>query len=150
MKRYIYTNHLEDGAPIVAMSTINPRLCKNFGIEVEVEQRDEGPIPHVHVYHDSSRNPKKCSYIRLDRAEYSDHHKQPSLPLPKKIKEQFIELMTSPWPKQLHQCADGTIRPATGYEAAVDTWVDTYEDGDYSKFSQDGDGNLICPDYSQL
>ena len=155
MKRLIHRTRLSiedvyEMEPIVAMSTINPQMCKQFGIEVEVEQRNEGPIPHLHVYHDRSRNPKRCSYIRLDKAEYSDHHEQPSAPLPKKVKDKFIQIMNSPWPKQLKQLADGTVRPATGYEAAVDTWVDTYEEGDYSKFTQDTEGNLVCPDYSRL
>lgn len=145
MKRYIH--QVEQ---IVAMSTINPKLCKDFGIEVEVEQRDEGPIPHLHVYHDRTRNPKNCSYIRLDVAEYSYHHKQPSPELPKGAKEDFIKIMKSVWPKQYHEGPDGVPRKATGYEAAVDTWVDTYEDGDYSKFTFDAEGNLVMPDYSKL
>ena len=57
------------------MAIINPRLCNQLTIQVEIEQRDEGPIPHVHVYHDKTRNPKECSYIRLDKCAYSEHHK---------------------------------------------------------------------------
>ena len=135
---------------IVAMATINPQMCDKFGISVEVEQRDEGPIPHLHVYHDSTRDIRKCSYIRLDRAEYSDHHSMPSPKLPKQVKKEFLEIMTSPWKKQIHILPDGTMRVATGYEAAVDIWVDTYEENDYSKFTFDTKGNLVMPDYSVL
>jgi hypothetical protein len=59
---------------LVEMAVINPKLCKQLAIQVEVEQRDDGPIPHLHVYHDHTRNPKKCSYIRLDKCAYSEHH----------------------------------------------------------------------------
>lgn len=144
MKRYIKTAEV-----IVAMSTINPKFCKNNNIQVEVEQRDEGPIPHMHVYHDKTRDPKKCSYVRLDLPQYSTHHGEESLPLPKDVKEKFIKVMSSPWPGHYHECADGTVRVATGYEAAVDTWVDTYED-DYRKFQLDDNGDLIQLDYSVL
>lgn len=148
----IYRNDTEENLEqIQAMSTINPRLCKNCGLIVEVEERDEGPIPHLHVYHDKTRDPRKCSYIRLDKAEYSDHHSRPSLPLPnKKAKQAFIQIMTSPWAKANHFLLDGTCKIATGYEAAVDTWVECYEDDDYSKFTQDETGNLVMPDYSKL
>ena len=55
------------------MALINPQLTEQCGILVEVFQRDEGPIPHVHVFHDKTRNPKKRSWVRLDKPEYSDH-----------------------------------------------------------------------------
>lgn len=150
MKKLLYNNYQSDGAPIIAMATINPQLCKKYGIRVEIEQANEGPIPHMHVYLDPSRNPKNCAFIRLDKAEYSTHHKTPSLQLNRKQKEEFIEIMNSEWPKQAHFSPDGSVRVATGYEAAVDTWVDTWEDGDYSKFTLDEHGDPICPDYSVL
>ena len=111
MKKYIRTSEY-----IEAMAIVNPRLCKNMTIQIEVDQRDEGPIPHMHVYHDKTRNPKKCSYIRLDKAEYSQHHGY-NLPLPAKLKKEFIEVMNSPFRKY-----------SSGYEYAVETWADTYED----------------------
>lgn len=133
--------------PIEAMAIINPKLCRNLAIQVEVEQRDEGDIPHLHVYHDKTRNPKKCSYVRLDKAEYSPHHD--IVPLGK-LKDQFIYVMTSPWQKHMYINNNGIARTATGYEAAVDTWVETFENDDYSKFNTDSEGNLIMPDYSKL
>ena len=123
---------------IEAMAIINPKLSNNRTIQIEVEQRDEGSIPHVHVYHDKSRNPNKCSYIRLDRAEYSTHHKD-NIPLPKNLKDEFIEIMETPFRKY-----------SSGYEQAVETWADTYESGSFDKFPTDADGNLIIPDYAQL
>lgn len=54
MKKMI--KHTED---IFCMAIINSVLCKNSSIEIEVEQRNEGPIPHLHVYLDKTRNPKK-------------------------------------------------------------------------------------------
>ena len=130
------------------MAIINPQLCNNISIQVEVEQRDEGPIPHMHVYHNKTRNPKECSYIRLDAPEYSTHHKD-NIPLSNKLKKEFIQVMTQPWQKHIIAVPSG-YRPATGYEAAVDIWVDTFEKGDYSKFNLDADGNVIPIDYSKL
>jgi len=144
MKKYIKSSEY-----ICAMSIINPKYCSNHTIQVEIEQRDERSIPHLHVYHDHTRNPKKCSYVRLDKVSYSDHHGKPSIELPSNLKQQFVELMNKPWPKHLIELSDGTIRPATGYEAAVDIWVDTYEQ-DLSKFHTDEKGNLIQLDYSSL
>lgn len=150
MKRYIKNNEqFEELQPIEAMAVINPKLCRNLTIQVEVEQRDEGPIPHVHVYHDKTRNPKKCSYIRLDSASYSTHHTDNKI-LSDRLKEEFIKVMSSPWSKYKVETPTG-VRYQTGYEAAVDTWIDTFEDeGDYSKFNLDANGELIQPDYTQL
>ena len=53
------------------MEIINPVLCKNSSIEIEVEQRNEVIIPHMHVYLDKTRDPKNCAYVRLDKAEYA-------------------------------------------------------------------------------
>ena len=151
MKKVIYNApYMEDGAPIVAMATINPSLCKQLGIEVEVEQRNEGPIPHLHVYHDSTRDPRKCSYVRLDEGTYSNHHKKKSPKMPRKVKDAFICVMESRWERQVHISPSGNMRVATGYEGAVDTWVDTYENGDYSKFQLDMEVDPVMPDYSNL
>lgn len=133
--------------PIEAMCIINPKMCKQLAIQVEVEQRNEGPVPHVHVYHDKTRNPKRCSYVRLDKADYCTHHKV--VKLPKGLNDEFIQLMTSVWERHVY-ISNSETRQATGYEAAVDTWVETFEDGDYGKFNLDSDGNLIMPDYSEL
>lgn len=150
MKRYVnnVTNQ-QFLQPVEAMAIINPDLCRNLTIQVEVEQRDEGPIPHMHVYHNKERNPKECSYIRLDAAEYSTHHKD-NVPLPRSLKKQFIRVMIEP-------CGDDmVVRPTgprylTGYEEAVRTWVNTFEGkGNYSKFNVDEDGELVPPDYTQL
>lgn len=133
---------------IEAMAIINPTLCKSKTIQVELEQTSEGPVPHLHVYHDKTRNPKSCSYVRLDKAEYSPHHKD-SQPLPRELKEEFIEVMTEPWSKHVVETVSGT-RTATGYEAAVGIWAETYEDDNFSKFEIDEDGELVMPDYSKL
>lgn len=133
---------------IEAMASINPQLCENKTILVEVEQRNEGPIPHLHVYHDKTRNPKKCSYIRLDKAEYSKHHKD-GKKLNDKLKREFIEVMNEPWKKHIIETPTG-YRAATGYEASVEIWSDTYEHGSLDKFPTDSEGNIIQLDYSAL
>lgn len=40
------------------MAIINPTLCKNASIQIEVEQRNEGPIPHC-----------MCIWIKLEVVE---------------------------------------------------------------------------------
>ena len=142
-------NQMSDGAPITAMATINPPLCKEYGIEVEIEQRDEGEIPHLHVYHSKERDPNNCSYIRLDVAEYSTHHKN-NKKLNKQLKEQFISVMKSNWAKHYHESPDGEVKIATGYIGAVDIWVECYEDGKYDKFTLDQNGDPVMPDYAKL
>ena len=102
----------------------------------------------MHVYHDKTRELAKCSCIRLDKAAYYVHHPC-NIFLPDHLKNQFIELMTNTWSKYIIEISTG-YRSATGYEAAVGTWVDTYEHGDYSKFNLDGNGDLIPLDYSNL
>ena len=93
---------------LVEMAVINPDFCKQLVLQGEVEQRDEGPIPHMHIYHDKTRNPKKCSYIRLDKAEYSDHHEL--IRLSKKLKKQFIKLMIKPYDNHYMKNNKGAVR----------------------------------------
>lgn len=128
------------------MAIINPKMCRNLTIQVEVEQKNEGPIPHLHVYHDKSRNPRKCSYIRLDEVAYAPYHDE--IKLPEKLKSQFIELMTAPSNDYMEN-NKGTVVKLNGYQTAVKTWVDTFED-DYSKFNLDKDGIVIPLDYTKL
>ena len=129
------------------MAIINPRMCRNLTIQVELEQRDEGPIPHVHVYHDKTRNRRKCTCVRLDKAEYTEHHSSGE-PLPRKLKEQFISLMTSP-SNEYSKNNKGKIVQLNGHQLAVKIWMDTYGDN-YSMFDFDEDGIPITPDYSKL
>lgn len=137
MKRKI----VEDKEYITSSAMINPQLSEHLSIEVRVLQGGEGPIPHVHVYHDKTRNPKRCSAVRLDKAEYSQHHKNLP-PLDRKMKEEFIQIMNSRWVRRGSEY--------TGYVNSVDTWVDTYEHGDYSKFDLDENGVPKMPDYEEL
>lgn len=95
----------------------------------------------LHVYHDKTRNPKNCSAVRLDKAEYSEHHKDLPI-LNKKQKEEFLKLMKSTWNRR------GSSY--NGYVESVDTWVDTYEHGNYDKFSLNDEGMPEMPDYSKL
>lgn len=41
---------LEEELLCEEMAIINPQFCKNRTIQAEVEQRNEGPIPHLHIY----------------------------------------------------------------------------------------------------
>lgn len=132
---------------LVEMAIINPQLCKQKGIQIELEQRDEGPIPHLHVYLDRSRNPRNCAYVRLDKAEYAPHHKGKKLT--GRSKKDFIDVMTQIWPKQITQSRiSDDEKKATGYQAAVETWIDTF--GETVTFEYDEQGFPKIPDYSKL
>lgn len=135
--------------PIEAMAVVNPTLCNQLSIQVEVEQRNEGPIPHVHVYLDKSRNPRKCAYIRLDMAEYSPHHK--SATLTRKAKKEFIEVMSRKCPLSYFESVtdDSNIKAANGYEDAVRVWLQTYP-GSEKFFTFDQDGFPVMPNYENL
>lgn len=141
----------------MAMSTINPQMCKNNIIRIELIQSNEGPNPHVHVYSGGDKS-GKCSCVSLTKAEYAEHHSDYP-PLTKKEKAEFIKIMSAIWSKQyieLYELDDDgnptdetyPVR-ATGYEAAVQIWCDTYHNSErFFKF--DVEGRPIMPDYSQL
>lgn len=134
--------------PINCMSKINPSLTENLSIEVIIWDGNEGEIPHVHVYHDKTRNKRKCSVVRLNKAEYSSHHKF-NIAMPKDVKRQFIQVMTAVWPGR-SILEKGKYRHATGYEAAVIEWVGAFEHGSYEKFRLDDNGVPVMPDYDKL
>ena len=133
--------------PLIEMAIINPKMCKNLSIQVEIEQRDEGPVPHFHVYLDNTRNKKNCAYVRIDEADYCTHHKDGKT-LNKKQKKEFIDLMKSDSGKFLADNNGNPVR-ATWYQIAVSIWVETYED-DYSKFNLDSRGIPVMPNYNNL
>jgi hypothetical protein len=143
----------DDGDYITEMAKINPPLHKRIMdrigfIYVSVPQGDEGPIPHMHIYHDRSLDNKKCSFIRLDKAEYSPHH--PMVPLPDKLRSSFMEIMRSIWPNYSVE-VNGKMEVATGYEAAVDTWIETHGLADSIEFNRDRvTGRWIMPPYEEL
>ena len=139
---------------IEAMATINPQMCKdsNPNIRIELEERNEEPIPHLHVYRDGIRDSKHCIYVRLDKPEYSTHHSsRHHNTFTKGELAQFIAIMKAPWNKFFIEDSKGNFRHPSGYEAAVSTWIDCYGEpvGDL-KFTYDNQGNLIMPDYTQL
>ena len=142
-------DNLNENISLVEMAIINPKMCKQLSIQVEVEQRDEGPVPHVHVYLDKTRNKKNCSFVRLDKPEYCTHHKD-GKPLNRKQKTEFIELMNHIAKGAVIYDKDGNMLPANGYQSAVMIWSETYEDGDLSKFTLDENGLIVTPDYSNL
>lgn len=149
MKKYIRTNDITNLEPVMAMALINPQLSNTLTISPEVVQGGEGPVPHIHIYLDKSRSKTNCAYVLLCSPQYAKHHKN-GKHLSKSQKAEFIRVMSEPWDGYIIKQPDGTYRPATGYEAAVHIWVDTYEHGDFRKFAFDSDGNLIMPNYKLL
>ena len=109
--------------PIEAMAIINPRLCRELSIQVELEQSNEGPIPHLHVY--------------LDKTKMS-----------KKNKKDFLKLMHAPnRSSTIYSIFDeDKFHVANGYETAVNTWIDTYP-GSEKYFRFDQEGFPVMPDY---
>ena len=134
--------------PLNEMAIINPKMCKQLSIQVEIEQRDEGPIPHVHVYLDKTRNPKNCAFVRLDRPEYSIHHKD-GKKMTKNQKQEFIEIMNSLSSTFLSDINGNPVK-TTWYQHAVHIWVETFEDGSLDKFNVDENGIIEPIDYSVL
>lgn len=145
MKRVIKT-------PIFGMALINPKLQMNTTISVEIFQKDEGPIPHIHVYTDKSR--EHCALVRLDAPKYADHHDNnhpENCTLNQSEKDQLINILSTVWRKYAIELADGSYRPATGYEAAVQMWLDAFgEPSAPYEFIYDKSGAPIMPDYSKL
>lgn len=138
--------------PIYGMALINPQLQKNTTIEVELYQKNEGNIPHIHVYTDKSN--KHCALVRLDSAEYSHHHDNnhsENCTLNRNEIEELVEILSSPWSKHAIQLDDGSFKIATGYEAAVQMWVDAFGEpvGDYA-ITYDESGLPVMPDYTKL
>ncbi|MBQ2642894.1 MAG: hypothetical protein IJF94_03740 [Eubacterium sp.] len=134
----------------VAMSIINPQLCKTTNIQVELEQSGEGSVPHLHVYFDKSRNRESCFYIRLDKADYFTHHDTLVKMFTKDQKKEFIKIMESVWESHFIKSTTdkSNIKAATGYEAAVSIWNDTY--GETVEFKYNDDGFPQMPDYNNL
>lgn len=136
--------------PAYSMTMINPPLTKTLSIEVCLYDGNEGPIPHVHVYHDKTRNPRKCSVVRLDKAEYSSHHGVPVVRMPRSVKKQFIQVMKEKWSKFRIEDAKGNVYVPTGYDMCVQIWTNSFEDDSYDKFVLDENGVPVMPDYSVL
>lgn len=156
MKRYIRSNNIyDDREPIMAMATINPQLCRQKSIRIEVVQGGEGNKAHVHVYWTDGR----ISYIDLTAPIYAEHHHgQKGDPLTRKTRDEFVDIMSAVWSKyaiELYKL-DDEGKPtketyfvrATGYEAAVQLWIDTY--GMDERFEFEPDGRPIMPDYSAI
>jgi hypothetical protein len=139
---------------LVEMAIINPRKCKNASIQIEIEQRNEGSIPHVHVYLGGHRDKRNCAYVRLDKAEYSKHHdpkikRKRDIILNNKEKEDFVRIMSDFWENEFIKSKyTDEVKPATGYQKAVSIWIDTY--GETVSFNYDEDGFPIMPDYTKL
>ena len=105
------------------MATINSNALPydENNIKVMLVEGGEGPIPHVHIYRNghSVEDKRNASFVRLDKPNYSPNHKE-GRKLSKKEKEQFITIMTTPWPGHYVEIDGKPIRRATGYEGAVD------------------------------
>ena len=146
--------YLEDTA-IMGMDTINPKLSRYKAIRVEVPQGGEGPKAHVHVYWKDGN----VSYIDLTAPMYAEHHHgKAGIPLTRDTRDEFVKIMSTIWNKYAIELfkLDATGNPtdethfvkATGYEAAVQIWIDTYDMDDRFKFNMDG--RPIMPDYSKI
>ena len=133
----------------LCIALINPRLCKKLSIKVAIEQHDtETEIPYLHVFLDNTWNLKQCAFIRLDKPEYVPQKN--SIRLSTKQQKELIYILTREcngnWIASILDKSN--IKASTGYEAAVQTWIDTYEEND--KIQYDKNGFPIMPDYSKL
>ena len=133
----------------LCLALINPRLYKKLSIKVAVEQHDtKTTVPYLHVFLDNTWNLKKCAFIRLDKPEYVPEKN--SKRLSTKQKEELIYILTSE--SKYHWLTSiidkSNIKAATGYETAVQTWIDTYEGN--NKIQYDKNRFLVMPDYTKL
>lgn len=133
----------------LCLALINPRLCKKLSIKVAVEQHDtKTAVPYLHVFLDNTWNLKNCAFIRLDKPEYVPEKN--SKRLSTKQKEELIYILTREcngnWIASIID--NSNIKAATGYETAVQTWIDTYEGN--NKIQYDKNGFLVMPDYTKL
>ena len=91
---------------------------------------------------------KNCAFIRLDKPEYVPE-KNP-IRLSTKQKEELIYILTSE--SKYHWTTSSVdknnIKIATGYEAAVQVWTDTYEEN--NKIQYDKNRFPVMPDYTRL
>ena len=84
-------------------------------------------VSYLHVFLDNTWNLKNCAFIRLDKPEYVPEKN--SKRLSTKQKEELIYILTREcngnWIASIID--NSNIKAATGYETAVQTWIDTYE-----------------------
>lgn len=133
----------------LCLALINPGLCKKLSIKVAIEQHDPEPtVSYLHVFLDNTWNLKKCTFVRLDKPEYVVEKNV--IRLSAKQKEELIYIMTSEWQMQYIASImdEHHTKTATGYEAAVQIWTETYEKKD--KIRYDKNGFPIMPDYTRL
>lgn len=152
-----YRKSKRGSQPVTAMATVNPQLCRQSGIRVEVIQSGEGPAPHVHVYREKGKA-GECSCISLTEPKYAVHHSV-CVRLTRHERDEFANIMSSVWDKYFIELRRPdehgnsinrtyTVK-ATGYEAAVMIWCDTYADSE-KYFHFDTEGRPLMPDYSRL
>lgn len=146
-----YNCNSSDGLGVynLCLALINPRLCKKLSIKVAVEQHDtKTAVPYLHVFLDNTWNLKNCAFIRLDKPEYVPEKN--SKRLSTKQKEELIYILTREcngnWIASIIDKSN--IKAATGYETAVQTWIDTYEGN--NKIQYDKNGFPVMPDYTRL
>lgn len=126
---------------------INPKLCKTKNIHIELRQNNIDTLPHLHVYVDKNRNPEKSVYIRLDKPEYIPQFESVTLSLEQK--NEFIEIMKTTWENHyIKSNISNEIKQASGFEASVDIWTNTF--GKSKEIKYDEKGFPVMPDYTQL
>ena len=146
---------------IYAMATINPQLNNQHTSRVFIAEQNEGKNkPHMHVEFEGKRGRTVTAYVSLTEAAYSDHHRYGVMMTPK-VKEEFLNVMTTLWMK--HHVEENVydekgeptgqtqLVPATGYEAAVQIWMDTWDPGSEARYQwDDKTGRAIMPNYEIL
>lgn len=127
---------------------INPVECRKHSIQIEMDQSEYSTVPQVRVYFDGEHDPMNCAYIRLDKDGYVPGMLSRILN-DKQVKE-FIEIMSSNWTRHISisRYDKSKNHPASTYEAAVDTWIETF--GETVDFKYDSEGFLIMPEYNYI
>lgn len=133
--------HLELLLPEASITNNKKNKCYNI-------DSNDLAVPYLHVFLDNTWNLKNCAFIRLDKPEYVPEKN--SKRLSTKQKEELIYILTREcngnWIASIIDKSN--IKAATGYETAVQTWIDTYEGN--NKIQYDKNGFLVMPDYTKL
>lgn len=84
-------------------------------------------------------NSGDVAYVRLDCPEYADHHADRPYRLNARERKDLQARMDKVWGRRFIQShAPDAIEPATGHEAAVDIWPETYGGDGFFDFNKDG------------
>lgn len=131
---------------IVSSARIDPKHQPDDSIaNIDIMQCGEGPIPQMNITMING----EVAYVRPDKPEYADQHKNTTYKLNSKQKRELQARMDKIWKNHaiVSKISDD-MKISSVHEAAVDIWIDTYGGEDFFEFTEDGYPDRV--DYTQL